>query len=360
MSVLTIQVCVFVLSLWTRVVIAKNSNFYQLRILHSNKHTTFQPENTFVPTSTLNPLNNHRKNTYRTVEETTLSVTPMLDKLQKYVVGNKLAIFNKKCQEHEQCVWMEDKGSSLQCLSGLCSCPSGYVFVKWPYNKVGCYRKGRKSPSERNIYLAVMIVISCIMFVVLVVIVTAVKRRVICQRINGSEQNNEGPNSTLSTNNQLGSVLSVDKPPTYEEVMDREREMFRIPPPKYSEIEIIRPFVMPSRLSSSLDNLRSPTYVTETITITTEADDSIATASIQDNSLDITSHEKHLATYCSVLSPTSTLSQESETPYQIYSNPTPTIISDANDVTAESELDATPLPSTSSKGYYDNPTFYTE
>lgn len=152
----------------------------------------------------------------------------------------------------------------------------------------------------------------------------------------------------------------MDKPPTYEEVMDREREMFRIPPPKYSEIEIIRPFVMPFRLSSSLDNLRSPTYVTETITITTEADDSIATTSIQDTSLDITSHEKHLATYCSVSSPTSALSQESETPYQFYSNPIPTIISHANSVAPESELDATPLPSTSSKGYYDNPTFYTE
>lgn len=141
MKELTIHVCVFVLSLWTRVVIAKNSNFYQLRILHLNKRTTFQPENTYMSTNTPNHLNNHRKNTYRTVEETTLSITPVSDNLQKHDVGNKLAIFNKKCQEHEQCGWMEDKDSALQCLSGLCSCPSGYVFVKWPYNKVGCYRK---------------------------------------------------------------------------------------------------------------------------------------------------------------------------------------------------------------------------
>ncbi|XP_022236801.1 uncharacterized protein LOC111084357, partial [Limulus polyphemus] len=125
-----------------------------------------------------------------------------------------LAVLFGNCEVTEQCKTPHTSCST----SGKCLCNFGYTFL---YGE-GCVQNPNKSTKEKNVYMAVLVVMTIIMFIVVGIIIIFLARRVICY--GGGGQNNERPNDTLTINNQPGSVLSVDKPPTYEEVMDREEE----------------------------------------------------------------------------------------------------------------------------------------
>ncbi|XP_076357499.1 uncharacterized protein LOC143250590 [Tachypleus tridentatus] len=301
------------------------------------------------------------------------------------------ANFDEPCQYDIQCEWVSG-GAPLVCLFGKCACRNSYVFVRRSYLEPGCYIKATlfgscevteqctmpntlcsangkcvceygyhyrnekgcvqndmESNKAKEVYTAAMIAAACLMVAVLGILLTCIIRRSFCTRGNYNRRNghdSSGSNDVFTISDELGALRAVDKPPTYEEVMQREREIIGIPPPEYTHAEITRSFSPVPRLSSDVFALRNTSDMLHSGDPEAAEFTSFLIAS---------SHQPRFgATVQLSLSP----SESIDTQCQEHANSPSNVKDNSNNSVTMIDQGATLLPSISSEEYYDNPTFH--
>ncbi|XP_035231807.1 uncharacterized protein LOC118203544 isoform X2 [Stegodyphus dumicola] len=175
------------------------------------------------------------------------------------------------CNAKEDC----DAGFRMICNIGRCMCKTGDLFLEWP--KYGCFSKvqmfgpcevtgqcvamnpntycnpenGRCtcSPSyfyngrecslrydnsnlkAQEVYKAAVVAAACFIVAVVGIFVACIVRR----REQHMQQSESNRNSDIfSISDEIAALRAVDKPPSYEEVLQIERTFYGIPPPEYS------------------------------------------------------------------------------------------------------------------------------
>ncbi|XP_076358531.1 uncharacterized protein LOC143251066 isoform X1 [Tachypleus tridentatus] len=312
----------------------------------------------------------------------------------------KKANFNENCQRNDQCGWMTGGDLPLQCLSERCDCPFGYIFVERPYVNPGCYRKamlfGNCQVNEqcttsntlcsgngkclcgfeyyfrygegciknsldskvKHVYTAAMISAACLMIAIFGILLTCIIRRSFSGRQTNTEQGNSRINEVFTISDEMGAIRALDKPPTYDEVIKREREVLGIPPPEYADT-VIAGQIDPSL--QSCNNLeRQPRNHGSNSTTTTELKDSMVTIGNQNSNStsELTNLEGESATNTFITHMSITSYGESDQQQQEHISPvesaTDTI---PKDNVVDVEVGPTSRPSTSYVKYYDNPIF---
>ncbi|XP_076358532.1 uncharacterized protein LOC143251066 isoform X2 [Tachypleus tridentatus] len=270
----------------------------------------------------------------------------------------KKANFNENCQRNDQCGWMTGGDLPLQCLSERCDCPFGYIFVERPYVNPGCYRKDSLDSKVKHVYTAAMISAACLMIAIFGILLTCIIRRSFSGRQTNTEQGNSRINEVFTISDEMGAIRALDKPPTYDEVIKREREVLGIPPPEYADT-VIAGQIDPSL--QSCNNLeRQPRNHGSNSTTTTELKDSMVTIGNQNSNStsELTNLEGESATNTFITHMSITSYGESDQQQQEHISPvesaTDTI---PKDNVVDVEVGPTSRPSTSYVKYYDNPIF---
>ncbi|XP_022247645.1 uncharacterized protein LOC106464226 isoform X2 [Limulus polyphemus] len=302
------------------------------------------------------------------------------------------ANFDESCQYDVQCEWMSGGDAPLVCMFGKCACLNNYVFVRRSHLKLGCYMKATlfgscevseqctmantlcsangkcvceygyhyrnregcvqndlESTKAKEVYTAAMIAAACLMVAVLGILLTCIIRRSFCTRRNGTRRNGQDSsrsNDVFTISDELGALRAVDKPPTYEEVMQREREIVGIPPPEYTDAEIHRSFSPVPRLSGNVFTLRN------TSDILHSGDPEGA------EFISFLIGSSHQPSFGATIQLSPSPSESVDTQCQEHANSPPNVKDDSNNSVTMIDEGAASLPSTSSEGYYDNPTFH--
>ncbi|XP_022254193.1 uncharacterized protein LOC111088418 isoform X1 [Limulus polyphemus] len=334
--------------------------------------------------------------------EATLEGRTYTKKAKLYVFVN----FHETCQRDDQCGWITGGDLPLQCLSERCACPIGYVFVQRSYVKPGCYREAMlfgncqvneqcKMPNTlcsgngkclcdyqyyfrygegcvkssldskaKEVYTAAMISAACLMIAVFGIILTYIIRRSFSNRNTNTEQGNGQVNDVFTISDELGAIRALDKPPTYDEVVKREREVLGIPPPEYTDTMAACQNAPSLESCSNLET--QPSNNANNSTITTELEVSIATIGNQDSDsiLESTNLEGESANNVTHMSPIPfpiSPYGESDKQQQEHTN---LVTSATDEISKDNVFDAgegtTSMPSTSYEKYYDNPIFHSE
>lgn len=183
--------------------------------------------------------------------------------------------FMAPCTVEEDC----DIGIRLICKSGRCVCKPGDLFFEWP--KYGCFTKvhmfgqcevsgqcvamnsntycnpdnGRCTCSPnyfyngrecsirydganlkaQEVYKAAVVAAACFIVAIVGIFVACIVRRSFCRRDHHLQQSGANRESDIfSISDEIAALRAVDKPPSYEEVLQIERTFYGIPPPEYA------------------------------------------------------------------------------------------------------------------------------
>ncbi|GFT09888.1 uncharacterized protein NPIL_432732 [Nephila pilipes] len=183
--------------------------------------------------------------------------------------------FMAPCSIEEDC----DIGIRLICKSGRCVCKPGDLFIEWP--KYGCFTKvhmfgqcevsgqcvamnsntycnpdnGRCTCSPnyfyngrecsirydgtnlkaQEVYKAAVVAAACFIVAIVGIFVACIVRRSFCRRDHHLQQSGANrDNDIFSISDEIAALRAVDKPPSYEEVLQIERTFYGIPPPEYA------------------------------------------------------------------------------------------------------------------------------
>ncbi|XP_015925598.2 uncharacterized protein [Parasteatoda tepidariorum] len=209
------------------------------------------------------------KEDYIVISETDLVLNPKRGKLDKD------DLYMAQCSVDDNC----NAAYRLICKSGHCVCKPGDLFFDWP--KYGCFSKVhmfgpcevsgqclaytpntycnpdnsrctcspnyffngrdcilRYDPSNlkaQEVYKAAVVAAACFIVAVVGIFVACIVRRSFCRREQNLPQNESNRNSDIfSISDEIAAMRAVDKPPSYEEVLQIERTFYGIPPPEYS------------------------------------------------------------------------------------------------------------------------------
>ncbi|GIY14944.1 hypothetical protein CDAR_568062 [Caerostris darwini] len=182
--------------------------------------------------------------------------------------------FMAPCTVEEDC----DIGIRLTCKSGHCVCKPGDLFIEWP--KYGCFTKiqmfgqcevsgqcvamnsntycnpdnGRCTCSPnyfyngrectirydgsnlkaQEVYKAAVVAAACFIVAIVGIFVACIVRRSFCRRDQHLQQQSNREGDIFSISDEIAALRAVDKPPSYEEVLQIERTFYGIPPPEYA------------------------------------------------------------------------------------------------------------------------------
>ncbi|GIY59729.1 hypothetical protein CEXT_569311 [Caerostris extrusa] len=182
--------------------------------------------------------------------------------------------FMAPCNVEEDC----DIGIRLTCKSGHCVCKPGDLFIEWP--KYGCFTKiqmfgqcevsgqcvamnsntycnpdnGRCTCSPnyfyngrectirydgsnlkaQEVYKAAVVAAACFIVAIVGIFVACIVRRSFCRRDQHLQQQSNREGDIFSISDEIAALRAVDKPPSYEEVLQIERTFYGIPPPEYA------------------------------------------------------------------------------------------------------------------------------
>ncbi|XP_022254198.1 uncharacterized protein LOC111088418 isoform X2 [Limulus polyphemus] len=402
---------VFVLCSCIRIGICEKVMLTPVRIVASHKHVfdnissgrvKIPLENSYIPLLIHNSIN---KTILTNARQTTRGVSEQTSDKHQSSPTNKVN-FHETCQRDDQCGWITGGDLPLQCLSERCACPIGYVFVQRSYVKPGCYREAMlfgncqvneqcKMPNTlcsgngkclcdyqyyfrygegcvkssldskaKEVYTAAMISAACLMIAVFGIILTYIIRRSFSNRNTNTEQGNGQVNDVFTISDELGAIRALDKPPTYDEVVKREREVLGIPPPEYTDTMAACQNAPSLESCSNLET--QPSNNANNSTITTELEVSIATIGNQDSDsiLESTNLEGESANNVTHMSPIPfpiSPYGESDKQQQEHTN---LVTSATDEISKDNVFDAgegtTSMPSTSYEKYYDNPIFHSE
>ncbi|XP_076358533.1 uncharacterized protein LOC143251066 isoform X3 [Tachypleus tridentatus] len=261
----------------------------------------------------------------------------------------KKAMLFGNCQVNEQCT----TSNTLCSGNGKCLCGFEYYFR---YGE-GCIKNSLDS-KVKHVYTAAMISAACLMIAIFGILLTCIIRRSFSGRQTNTEQGNSRINEVFTISDEMGAIRALDKPPTYDEVIKREREVLGIPPPEYADT-VIAGQIDPSL--QSCNNLeRQPRNHGSNSTTTTELKDSMVTIGNQNSNStsELTNLEGESATNTFITHMSITSYGESDQQQQEHISPvesaTDTI---PKDNVVDVEVGPTSRPSTSYVKYYDNPIF---
>ncbi|XP_055936014.1 uncharacterized protein LOC129965826 isoform X3 [Argiope bruennichi] len=190
--------------------------------------------------------------------------------------------FMAPCTLEEDC----DAGIRLICQGGRCICKQGDLFIEWP--KYGCFSKvhmfgqcevsgqcvamnsntycnpdnGRCTCSPnyfyngrecilrydgsnlkaQEVYKAAVVAAACFIVAIVGIFVACIVRRCpacrersFCRRDQHLQQSGSNRDGDIfSISDEIAALRAVDKPPSYEEVLQIERTFYGIPPPEYA------------------------------------------------------------------------------------------------------------------------------
>ncbi|CAL1278433.1 unnamed protein product [Larinioides sclopetarius] len=190
--------------------------------------------------------------------------------------------FMAPCTLEEDC----DAGIRLICQGGRCICKQGDIFIEWP--KYGCFSEvqmfgqcevsgqcvamnsntycnpdnGRCTCSPnyfyngrecilrydgsnlkaQEVYKAAVVAAACFIVAIVGIFVACIVRRCpacrersFCRRDQHLQQNGASRDGDIfSISDEIAALRAVDKPPSYEEVLQIERTFYGIPPPEYA------------------------------------------------------------------------------------------------------------------------------
>ncbi|KAG8199605.1 hypothetical protein JTE90_009441 [Oedothorax gibbosus] len=206
-------------------------------------------------------------------------------------------LFMARCNDASDC----DAGIRMICLNNKCGCKPGDLFLEWP--KFGCFSKAHMfGPCEvsgqcvavnpytycnpdsgrctcspnyfyngrecsirydgnnmkaQEVYKAAVVAAACFIVAVVGIFVACIVRRSFCRRDPHLRQSdtNTSPD-VFSISDEIAAMRAVDKPPSYEEVLQIERTFYGIPPPEYSASRLsTAPFHPPTTYSTQARNL---------------------------------------------------------------------------------------------------------
>ncbi|GFY63656.1 uncharacterized protein TNIN_35051 [Trichonephila inaurata madagascariensis] len=143
----------------------------------------------------------------------------------KYGCFTKVHMFGQ-CEVSQQCVAMN---SHTYCNpdSGRCTCSPNYF-----YNGRECsIRYDGANLKAQEVYKAAVVAAACFIVAIVGIFVACIVRRR-DHHLQQSAANRES--DIFSISDEIAALRAVDKPPSYEEVLQIERTFYGIPPPEYA------------------------------------------------------------------------------------------------------------------------------